>query len=130
VVILSQSDFEQAVREALRDLRTAASTGLRENPLLRSRLVVQRAGPQAGEAERVAMLQTLLKEAADALNVSPREIKCYRALYHTYFQPAPTQEQAAELLDIPFSTFRRHLKTGVDRVTQILWQQERDIREK
>jgi predicted DNA-binding protein (UPF0251 family) len=38
--------------------------------------------------------------------------------------PVPTQEQAAELLDLPFSTFRRHLKHGVTRVAEILWQWE------
>lgn len=30
----------------------------------------------------------------------------------------------AELLDIPFSTFRCHLKTGIIRITDILWQWE------
>ncbi|NJL21123.1 MAG: hypothetical protein HC895_10360 [Leptolyngbyaceae cyanobacterium SM1_3_5] len=39
-------------------------------------------------------------------------------------QPAATQEKAAELLDLPFSTFRRHLKAGITRVTEILWFQE------
>jgi hypothetical protein len=58
------------------------------------------------------------------LQVSPRGAKLYRALYHTYLQPAPTQEQAAELLDVPFSTYRRHLKMGVERVAELLWQQE------
>ena len=35
-----------------------------------------------------------------------------------------TQEQAAELLDLPFSTYRRHLKTGMEQLTQMLWQRE------
>ena len=124
VLILSQPDFERAVQEALRELRYAPANGLYANPLLRSRLVLQRAGLEAGEAERAAALQRLLRETADSLQTSPREARYYRALYHTYFQPAPTQEQAAELLNLPFSTFRRHLKTGVAHLTQLLWRQE------
>lgn len=40
------------------------------------------------------------------------------------FQPAPTQEEAAELIDVPFSTYRRHLRAGLDYVVAVLWQQE------
>ncbi len=65
-----------------------------------------------------------LHETADTLQHSPRQAKLHRALYHTYFQPAPTQERAAEVLDLPFSTFRRHLKAGVTHLTDILWQRE------
>ncbi len=64
------------------------------------------------------------RQAVDALQISPREVGLYRALYHTYILPAPTQEQAAELLDLPFSTFRRHLKAGIGRVVAVLWQWE------
>jgi hypothetical protein len=124
LILLSQTEFQAAVRDALRDLSHPEL--LSHNPLLRSRLIIQRAGVGAGESERSIILQAQLKEAADSLQRSPREMKFYRALYHTYLQPAPTQEQAAELLDIPFSTFRRHLKTGITRITDILWQQEVD----
>lgn len=103
---------------------------LQTNPLTQSRLVVKQAGANAPKTERVAVLKTLLQQAADSLQNSPRELKFYRALYHTYFQPASTQEQTAELLNLPFSTFRRHLKTGLARTTQILWQQEIDGLEK
>jgi long-chain acyl-CoA synthetase len=30
----------------------------------------------------------------------------------------------AELLDLPFSTYRRHLKAGLTRVAELLWQKE------
>lgn len=122
LLVLSQPDFEQAARDALHDV--ARPEALRANPLLRSRLIVERAGASAGQPERINALLAVLKEAADQLQASPREVKFYRALYHTYFHPAPTQEQAAELLDVPFSTFRRHLKAGVARLTETLWQRE------
>ena len=64
------------------------------------------------------------REAIGSLREAHRESKLYRALHHTYVQPAGTQEHTAELLDLPFSTFRRHLKAGVMRVTEQLWQHE------
>ncbi len=122
LVILSEPEFAAAVREALRVFSNPDE--LRNIPLLRSRLVVDQVGNQAPSARRIAVLQTLLKEAIELLQKTPRDAKLYRALYHTYLQPAPTQEQAAELLDLPFSTFRRHLKAGTIRVADILWQKE------
>ncbi len=122
LVVLSVSGFERAVREALRAY--ARPYTLRDNALLRSRLVLEAAGSEADEVERIEAVRRLLKEAADLLQASPRETKYYRALYRTYFHPASTQEQAAELLDLPLSTFRRHLKTGIQRITEHLWQRE------
>jgi hypothetical protein len=100
------------------------SEELRANPLLRSRMVVERAGADANDSASIGALQDLLQEAADSLRASPREAKGYRALHRTYLEPAPSQERAAELLGLPFSTYRRHLKGGITRVVEILWQRE------
>ncbi|HEY8742997.1 MAG TPA: ATP-binding protein, partial [Chloroflexota bacterium] len=120
--ILGQAEFAAAVRAALRSLRREDE--LRANPLLQSRMVTVRAGSRANDVARLAALQALIKEAAEALRASPRDAKGYRALYYTYFRPAPTQERAAELLEWPFSTFRRHLKAGCDRLAGQLWARE------
>jgi hypothetical protein len=122
LVVLSESDFAQAVRDTLRHYSRLDK--LRGNPLLRSRLVMDAAGANADEAIRISALRTLVKETAESLQASPRETKFYRALYRTYLQPAPSQEQAAGLLDLPFSTYRRHLKSGIRLVTELLWQRE------
>lgn len=122
LVVLSHSDFIQAVRQALTHLNQPDLLDC--NPLLQSRLIVDRVAAKASKAARTVALQALLKEVIESLQSSPREAKCYRALYHSYLQPAPTQEKAADLLDLPFSTFRRHLKAGIARVTAILWHQE------
>ena len=50
--------------------------------------------------------------------------KLYRALDATYLRPAANQEAAAERLGLPFSTYRRHLSTGVERVAAWLWERE------
>ncbi|HLF25262.1 MAG TPA: ATP-binding protein [Anaerolineae bacterium] len=122
LIVLSESDFAAAVHNALRDF--TRPDALRDNPIVRSRLIAERVGANADAAKRSAALQSLLKHTAESLQASPRDAKLYRALYHTYLQPASTQEQAAELLDLPFSTFRRHLKAGITRTTELLWQQE------
>lgn len=122
LLVLSQPEFVAAVQDALRNFSRA--NALQNNPLLRSRLVVERITTIANPPERITILQTLVQEVVESLQTSPREAKSYRALYHTYLHPAATQEQAAELLDLPFSTFRRHLKAGVRHVADILWHRE------
>jgi hypothetical protein len=122
LLVLSQPDFAEAVRGALRHLTRPSE--LQHNPLIRSRLVIDATGPEAPVADRAAALQGLVRSAVEQLHSSPKQTKLYRALYHTYLQPAATQELASELLDVPFSSYRRHLKAGVDEVVDLLWQHE------
>ncbi|PSB04791.1 AAA family ATPase [Merismopedia glauca] len=122
LLVLSQAEFIQAVQDALRHY--TRSEELLHNPLLRSRLVLEQLSAKATTKEKIAVLQNLLKTTAESWRSNPREEKLYRAIYRTYLQPAPTQEQAAELLDLPFSTYRRHLKSGIDKLAMSLWQRE------
>jgi hypothetical protein len=126
LLVLSRADFEAALRQAFRHYDRPSD--LRGNPLLRARLVLDRTGPDADEADRIEALRGLLTEAAAALQASPRAEKLYRALYRAYLHPAPSQELAAERLGLPFSTYRRHLKAGLDQVTELLWQQELSVK--
>ena len=93
---------------------------LAANPLLRSRLASEHAG---GEPS-ASTLQALVREATETLRGNPRDEKRYRAILHTYLKPAATQELAAERLGLPFSTYRYQLGSGIERVTQLLWQRE------
>lgn len=122
LVVLSETAFKAAVRDALRAYKNEAI--LRRNPLLRSSLVEKRTGAGADAGARADALRFLLHEAAQALAGSPRLARGWRALRHTYFEPAATQDQAADLLDLPFSTYRRHLGEGIDELTQLLWIQD------
>lgn len=119
-LVLGQLEFVAAVQEALRYFTRPDL--LQNNPLLRSRWVLEQSA--ANVAERISVLQAWVREATETLQASPRDQKLYRALYRTYLSPALTQEQAAEALNLPFSTYRRHLKAGVTRVAGILWQWE------
>ena len=122
LLVLSEEAFGEAVREALRGY--ARPHTLQGSPLLSARVVAAHLDGEADEAERIEALVALLRETAEALKEVPRQDKAYRALDRTYFRPAPSQEQAAELLDLPYSTFRRHLKAGIDELTAMLWRRE------
>lgn len=122
-ITLTREAFENAVQAALRSLLRADE--LSENPLVRSRVVLQRVRhPHTSDPQLIATLQQLIKDAADQIKLHPRDSKFYQAVHYTYIHPVATQEQAAELLDLPFSTFRRYLKNGITRIAEILWQQE------
>ncbi|MFE1596587.1 ATP-binding protein [Nocardia sp. NPDC058705] len=112
LVVLSRPEFDAAVRDALRTFRQPVAQS--DNPLNRSRLVL----------ESGRDLTELLTAAALSLQGERGGDKLYRAVNVTYFKGAPTQEVAAELLGVPFSTYRRHLSTAVERIGDLLWHQE------
>ena len=116
-VVLGEDAFAEAVREALKAY--ARPHALAESPLVRSIAVRERGGEDAVEA-----LRALLTEAAEELRGGRREDAYYRALDATYLRPAPTQAVAAERMGLPFSTYRRHLRRGVDHVVGALWRRE------
>jgi hypothetical protein len=117
-VALSEPEFAGAARQALKDMR--APDLLARNPLLRSRCLRDQAGAEATPAH----LQALLREGAAFLAANAKTQKLHRVLWHTYFEPAPTQEAAAELLDLPFSTYRYQLGKALERLIGWLWQRE------
>lgn len=124
---LTRMDFDNAVRSALRDWHRPDA--LEANPLLRTRMVADRAGAAVqGGRERPAhaaeMLRDLLTDAVDALREDPRQAKFHRVVATTYFHKVPSQMAAAERLRLPFSTYRRHLRRGVERVSALLWRRE------
>lgn len=122
LVVLSRPGFEAAVQEAMRYF--TRPDRLVSNPLLRARLVAVDGGSSASDTMRIDRLHERILAAAEMLKARSRDEKLYRALDRTYFHPAPTQEAAAEILDLPFSTYRRHLKAGLVELTDILWQWE------
>ncbi len=116
IIILSESDFAVAVKDALRQLNDGVA--LQNNPLLKTHLCRTKKS-----VDPITDLQNRIKNSIDELQYTPRQRKLYRALYHTYIQPAASQELAAEIVDVPFSSFRRHLTQGINHVITALWQQ-------
>lgn len=113
--VLSQEEFTDAIRKALRHLSKHGE--LAANPLTRSRLL-------AGRPDPARALRELLEESIRDLGRDPRAGKPHRALDITYLRGAPTQEAAAERLGLSFSTYRRHLIAGIERISEDLWNRE------
>lgn len=122
VVVLERAAFEAAVREALRHRGDARA--LVGNPLLETRLVRERTGASASVQARVGRLRACLDAALDALQSAVGRQKHARAVQAKYGRNAPSQEAAAETLGVPLSSFRRHLKSGVEFIVEYLWQRE------
>ncbi|GAA1003235.1 hypothetical protein Aple_003010 [Acrocarpospora pleiomorpha] len=115
--VLSQAEFAEAVRKALRQL--SRLDALAASPLTRTRLIAERAGQDPATA-----LGDLLRQTIDDLREDPRAVKFHRALSVTFLRGTPTQELAAQRLGLPFTTYRRHLKAGIERVCADLWHRE------
>jgi hypothetical protein len=117
---LAEAEFAAEVRAALRELG-------RPDRLAHSRLAGTAAvvaATNAGGVESGRAVERAIRAAAAVLEGSVRDRPAYRALHHTYLQPAGTQQGAADLLNLPMSTYRRHLAKGVQRLTALLWQRE------
>ncbi|MEU5540503.1 ATP-binding protein [Streptomyces sp. NPDC020362] len=112
---LSRTAFDQAVREALQHWRDPAAFAA--CALTRTRLAADFSDP-------VEELRALLRQAVDDLARDPRGVRAREALTAGHFSGAPTQEAAARRLGLPYGTYRRHLRQGLDLLCEALWQQE------
>ncbi|MFI6579660.1 ATP-binding protein [Embleya sp. NPDC050493] len=109
--VMARPEFDEAVREALRCWHRPDA--LARNPLSRSGLF----------ADAGSSLRDALERAIDTLGGDPRSVKAHRALTVTFVDGAPTQEAAARRVELPFSTYRRHLTLGIRYVSELLWHQ-------
>lgn len=87
-------------------------------------MIADATGLDADVDARIEALRALLRTTAEQLLQDPKTAKYYRALHATHLEPQPTQERAAEHLDLPFSTYRRYLKRGIEHVADSLWRRE------
>jgi len=108
---LDRAAFGVAVRSALP--RLTRPDRLAGNPLVGSAL-----------GDTPAEVRTAVEQAVARLADEPKGDQLRAVLHRTYVRPAPTQEAAAEVLDLPFSTYRRYLAKAVEQVTEVLWAAE------
>jgi hypothetical protein len=110
---LDRARFAAAVRSALVDLprpdRLAASA------LMGSSLAATPGGPSTDQ------LRATIEDAVGCLGNEPKGDLLAAVLHRTFVRPAPTQEAAAEVLGLPFSTYRRRLARALGQVTDLLW---------
>jgi hypothetical protein len=110
---LDRTCFGAAVKAALQTLRRPDQLGA--NPLVGSALASTATGPNAGQ------LRNTIEDAIASLGNQPKGDQLRAVLDRTYLRAAPTQEAAAEVLDLPFSTYRRYLAKALDQLTNLLW---------
>lgn len=112
---LTRDEFDDAVRTGLQQLRNPRELAVSD--LRRSRAAA------AGECSATT-LATFLRDAIDQVGREPRGTAPHDALVAAYLSGAPTQEAAARRLGVPFGTFRRHLRQGIQRTCDLLWECE------
>ena len=110
---LDRARFAAAVKTALQTLHRPDQ--LATNPLLGSALAATATGPTAEQ------LRATIDNAVAYLGNQPKGDQLRAVLHRTYLRPAPTQEAAAEVLDLPLSTYRRYLAKALDQLTDLLW---------
>jgi hypothetical protein len=102
---LGREAFAEAVRVALRDANRP------------DRLA---ASPLAGTALAPDLRAALLTGIA-RVGEEPKGEPLRRVLERTYLCGTPSQEAAAEVLGLPFSTYRRYLARATARLVDVLW---------
>lgn len=117
LTVLTREEFDEAVREAFRNLHRAAE--LSANALSRSRLMANAPG-----ADAVTRLRGVLTAAVDSLRDAPETELSHRVLQVTYLDTRRSQEAAAARLGVPYGTYRRRLQTALSEVTEHLWKRE------
>ena len=110
---LDRARFAAAVKTALQTLHRPDQ--LATNPLLGSALAATATGPTAKQ------LRATIDNAVTYLGDQPKGDQLRKVLHRTYLRPAPTQEAAAQVLDLPLSTYRRYLAKALDQLTHLLW---------
>ncbi|MFA5938039.1 MAG: hypothetical protein WC809_01690 [Sinimarinibacterium sp.] len=107
-----RAEFDRWVRKALRDLGRPEK--LVDNPL----------GQRVGAGN--SALPDWLHQGLGRLEGDEGTQSHARILRATFFQECPSQEAAAERLNLPFGTYRHHLRTAQDALAQVLWRTLRE----
>ena len=110
---LDRVRFGEAVRAALQNLQRPDQ--LAANPLLGSALAATTTGAT------VDQLRATIDDAITRLGNQPKGDRLRAVLHRTYQRAAPTQEAAAEVLDLPLSTYRRYLAKALEELGDLLW---------
>jgi hypothetical protein len=120
---LTEQKFIDAVSEALKNVNNPKK--IIGNVLLRSAFVQKANETDPTDINLALTLSDKLSKAIASLENSPKDEALHRVLYRTFINPVGSQEQTADFLYMSFSTYRRQVKKGVERVADILWLEEK-----
>lgn len=110
---LARDTFDQAVRDALGQLRSP-------DRLADSALMGTQIASDGGRAD-VERLQDTIRWAIDEVGSIEANDELRRVLDRTFLHGTPSQEAAAELLSMSYSTYRRRLAKAIEALTDVLW---------
>ncbi len=114
---IGRPEFDTALQDVLRFWhRPQAMSG---NPLLASRLVIG-----ADLEQRQTALRRRISGILDQMAADPHTARGADAVRATFLGREGTQRGAAARLGVPFGTYRRHLKAGLEFLCDLLWQLE------
>ena len=122
---MTEQDFIDAVHDALKQVRNPKK--IIGNRLLKSKFVKQANQDEPTDINLALTLADKLTTAISSLENSPKDETLHRILYRTFINPVGSQEQTADFLYMSFSTYRRQVKKGVERVADILWLDEMKV---
>ena len=122
---LTEEKFVDAVHEALKQINNPKK--IIGNVLLKSRFVQQANKEEPTEINLALTLADKLIKAIATLENSPKDEALHRVLHRTFINPVGSQEQTADFLYMSFSTYRRQVKKGVERIADMLWLEEKRI---
>ncbi|MEU2621523.1 ATP-binding protein [Streptomyces sp. NPDC007157] len=114
--VLSRAAFDRAVHDALRVWHQRER--LAASPLLHAAFVARRSGDPEENLRR------LVVRAIESIDQDPKAKGERAAVWATYVKGGSTQQAVARELALSFSTYRRYLKRGLERVCWHLWEQE------
>ncbi|GGK79654.1 hypothetical protein GCM10012284_12080 [Mangrovihabitans endophyticus] len=112
--VLSRSEFTDGLRDALRHLHDPEQ--LRDNPLLRTRMIRRNARDGRTPAET---LRELIEAGVGSLEPDASEL-----MSRTFLRPTTTQERIAVQLHLSFNTYRRHRDKAIAELDASLWKNE------
>lgn len=124
ILVLSREEFDTSVQNAIRYYHQ--SDLLLNNPLLKSRLVLREVPEGSKEVEKVKVIKTFIDLALKEIESSPVDGKYYRILHRTFINPVGSQEKVADYLNMSFSTYRRYLKSALEKLVKLMWNMELD----
>jgi hypothetical protein len=123
--VMTEREFVEAVNDALKQLKNPKK--MAGNPLLKSAFIKQATENEQTEINLALTLEDKLTAAITSIENSPKDEALHRVLYRTFVNPVGGQEQTADFLYMSFSTYRRQVKKGVERVADILWMEGRKV---
>jgi len=118
MLVLSEEEFDESVQQAIKSYHQ--SELLLSNPLLKSKLVLNKVTKEMKDYDKIKILKSFIDQILKEIAESPVDGKYHRILYRTFINPVGSQEKVADYLNMSFSTYRRYLKTALEKLVRLL----------